>query len=126
MKLFIDKKNLFAIVGASNNKNKFGYKVFYDLKKAGYKVIPINPKEKTIQGVKAYSSIVEIKEKIDVVILLVPKHITLRVLEEVKDLEIPRVWMQPGSGSNKAVEFCEKNDIDYIKDSCIMVVRHKK
>jgi predicted CoA-binding protein len=44
----INKNFLYAVVGTSNNKEKYGYKVFKDLLNAGYKVLPINPNEKGI------------------------------------------------------------------------------
>lgn len=44
----IDKNFIYAVVGASNNEEKYGYKVFKDLLDAGYKVLPINPSEKEI------------------------------------------------------------------------------
>lgn len=117
----IDKNFTYAIVGASNNEGKYGHKVLSDLLNAGFKVIPINPKETKIMGLKAYSSISDCREEIDVVVFVVPPRITEKVLEEVLKLEIKNVWMQPGSESKKAIEICEKNKISHIYNACIMI-----
>ncbi|PLX20944.1 CoA-binding protein [Candidatus Parcubacteria bacterium] len=119
----IDKKYTYAIVGASNNEEKYGYKVLRDLKDAGYKVVPINPREKEILGLRAYLKLSDYKEGIDVVVFVVPPQVTEAVLKEVRELEIKNVWMQPGSESWEAIEYCEKNNINYIHNACIMIDR---
>ena len=119
----IDKKNLYAVVGASNNEEKYGYKVFKDLLDAGYKVLPINPSEKEILGQKVYATLSEVKENIDVVIFVTQPIVTEKVLEEVKKIGIKNVWLQPGAQSDAAIQFCRKNNIECIHDACIMIQR---
>jgi uncharacterized protein len=123
MSNIINKDFTYAVVGASNNKEKYGYKVLKDLSEASYKVLPINPKGGEILGLKVFKNILEIKEKIDVVVFVVPSEVTLKVLRKVKEREINKVWMQPGSGSEEVVEFCKKNNIEYISEACIMIQR---
>ena len=103
----INKKVLYAVVGASNNKEKYGYKVFKDLLDAGYKVLPINPNEKEILGEKAYTTLSSVKKKISIVIFVTPPKVTENVLEEVHMLGIKNVWLQPGAQSDAAIEFCK-------------------
>ncbi len=91
----INKNFLYAVVGASNNEEKYGYKVFKDLLDGKYKVIPINPNEKEILGNKVYPTLSATKQKIDVVIFVTPPTVTEKVLEEVNALNIKNVWMQP-------------------------------
>ena len=121
----INKKFLYAVVGASNNEEKYGYKVFKDLIDAGYKAIPIHPSEKEILGEKVYTHLSDVKEKIDVVIFVTQPKVTEKVLEEVKTLGIKNVWLQPGAQSDAAIQFCEKNNIECIHDACIMIQRTK-
>ena len=125
---FINKKFSYAAIGASNNKEKYGYKVFKDLLESGYKVIPINPYETLIDEVTVYSSLtnyyLETKKKIDVVITVVPPKITESIIEESKKLGINKVWMQPGSESVEAIDLCIKNNIDFISGSCIMIEKN--
>jgi predicted CoA-binding protein len=125
---FINKKFSYAVIGASNNEEKYGYKVFKDLLESGYKVIPINPYETLIDEVTVYSSLtnyyLETKKKIDVVITVVPPKITESIIEESKKLGINKVWMQPGSESVEAIDLCIKNNIDFISGSCIMIEKN--
>ncbi len=119
----INKNFLYAIIGASTNPEKYGHKVFKDLLEWWYKVIPINPTEKKILWNKAYNSLSASKKKIDVAIFVTQPAVTEKVLEEVKALKIQNVWMQPWAESDKAIEFCKKNDIECIHDACIMIQR---
>lgn len=125
MKSLINKNYKYAVVGVSQNPEKYGHKVFKDFTSAGYLAYPINPHEKEILGHIVYPNISEVPEKIDVAIFVVPPPVTLEVLKEVKELEIEHVWLQPGSESIEAVRFCEANDINCIHDACIMIERKK-
>lgn len=122
----IDKSFRYAIVGASNDPHKYGNIVLKDLISAGFNAVPVNPKGEDILGLKTYRNLREIKGKIDVVIFLVPPEITEKILIEVKELGIDKVWMQPGSESDKAIGFCEKNKMEFIFGSCIMLEKNSK
>lgn len=76
-----------AIYGASNDPLKAGGQIVANMLDAGYsgKIIPINPKETVIRGLKAYSSIMNIEEQIELVIISTPAHATEEI---VKDLEL--------------------------------------
>ncbi len=121
----INKNFLYAIVGASNNTEKYGYKVFKDLLDAGYKVLPINPTEKEILGKEVYPTLSDSEQKIDTVIFVTQPNITEKVLEEVQKLKIKNVWLQPWSQSDAAIAFCKKNDIECIHDACIMIQKNR-
>ncbi len=118
---FINKSYTYAVVGASNNPEKYGYKVLKNLRESGYTVIPVNPKEDDIQGIKAYKTLKSYNGTIDVVIFIVPPAVTEEVLEELNLLKIKKAWMQPGSESKKAIEYCKSRNIECIHDMCIMV-----
>jgi len=117
----INKKSTYAVIGASNNQEKYGYKVFKDLLDAGYKVLPINPTEEKILGKKVYPTLSAVKKNIDRVIFVTQPKVTEKILQEVKTLGIKNVWLQPWSQSDTAIEFCKKNTIECIHDACIMM-----
>jgi len=119
--IMIDKNFTYAVIGASANQEKYGFKVFKDLKEAGFKVIPINPSLKELLNIKAYPLLTVVPVKIDVAIFVVPPPITETILEEAKKLGIKKVWLQPGSESQRAIDFCQKNKIECIHDSCIII-----
>ncbi len=123
---FLDSKNVFAVIGVSRDPEKYGYKVYKDLKKAGYTVYPINPKAESIDGDKCYNSLRELPERPDVVDIVVPPKITERIIKECKELGIKRVWMQPGSESEEAISFCKENNIEVVHSVCVMVERKKR
>jgi len=125
IKEFLRKENIFAVVGVSRDKKKYGYKVYKNLKEAGYKVYPINPNANEIDGEKCYSALSKLPEKPDVVNLVVQPRVTEQIVKECKKLGIRKVWMQPGSESKKAVNFCQENNIEVVYNICVMLERKK-
>jgi len=123
---FLDKKNVFAVVGVSRDIEKYGNKVYADLKKRGYKVYPINPKVSKIFGDKCYSKLENLPERPDVVDLVVPSDITNEIVKECNKLNVNKIWMQPGSESKKSISYCKKNKIKVLHDVCIMIEGDKK
>ena len=121
IKEFLDKNNIIAIVGASRNPEKYGYKVYKDLKEAGYKVYPVNPNTSEILGDKCYPNLESLPVKPNVVNIVVPPNITEKIVKECKKLSIKKVWMQPGSESEEAIKFCNENGIDVVYGVCIMI-----
>ena len=125
IKVFLNKKNVFAVVGASRDHRKYGYQVYRDLKNAGYEVYPVNPNAQEILGDKCYRSLEKLPAKPDVVDVAMPPKVTEHTVETCKRLEIKKVWMQPVSESERAIRFCEKNDVDVVYGVCVMIERAK-
>lgn len=117
---FFNKNFTYAIIGASNNEKKYGYKITKALIDSNINVIPINPKEKTILNLKTYFSLKDVKEKIDVVNFVVPANVTLQILKKLKTTNINKVWFQPGSFNEDCINYCKSNKISYLKDFCLM------
>lgn len=120
----INKDYTYAVIGASQDEEKYGYKVLKDLKESGYRVIPINPRSEEILGLKTYKNILDIEEDIDVAIFVVPPSVSERVIMDVKNKGIKNVWFQPGSESKEVIEYCKNNEIKYINNACIMIERN--
>ncbi len=120
--LFDLKKNYnYAVVGASNNPEKYGFKIVQNLKSKNFSVIPINPRGGQILGFPVFPNIRAVTKKIDVVIFVVPFSLTEKILPEVKKMGINKVWMQPGAQSRTAIQYCLDNNIKCIHDACIMI-----
>ena len=122
---FLKKNNIFAVVGVSKQTEKYGNKVFFDLKSAGYTVYPINPNAISISGNKCYPNLRELPQLPDVVDIVVPPKITKRIVKECNDLGINKVWMQPGSESEDSIRFCNDHNIDVLYGVCVMLERIK-
>jgi len=121
----LDEKNVFAVVGASRNPEKYGHKVFKDLLEAGYEVYPVNPKAGEILGRKAYGSLKELPKRPDVVVFVVPPAVTERMAEECVELGVKYVWMQPGAESEVAIRELETAGVRVIHGVCIMITRRE-
>jgi hypothetical protein len=90
-----------AIIGASNDRRKFGNKAVRAFEHQGYTVIPINPHEKEIEGHRAYASVLDVPGAIDMATLYVPPEIGARIMVEVAAKEIPLVWLNPGADGHE-------------------------
>ena len=119
----LKQKNVrIALVGASNEPQKFGNRIYLDLRSKGYDVVPVNPKDKQIEGDRSYASIGMMEELPDIVNLVVPPPIAMKVAQEAVELGIEHLWFQPGSESDELETWLEgKNRIEYLVNSCIMV-----
>ncbi|MDD4290208.1 MAG: CoA-binding protein [Patescibacteria group bacterium] len=117
----LNKNLIYAVVGASSNEEKYGYKIFKDLIEKGYRTIPINTHGDYILNQKIYRSLTEVNIKPDVVIFVVKPEITEKVLEEVEKLGIKKVWMQPGSESTRAIKYCEAKNINVTHNACVII-----
>ena len=105
-----EKKTVIALIGASNDKQKYGNKIYCDLRNKGYNVVPINPKEKLIEGDKAYASIEEMESLPEIANFVVPPSIAMKITPHITELGIKHLWFQPGSES-KELETWLKNTV---------------
>ena len=123
---FLKKRNVFAVVGASRDPSKYGHQVYRDLRTAGYTVYPVNPNADEILGDKCYPSLESLPEMSQVVDLVVPPKVTNQIVKVCKKLGIRKVWMQPGSESETALNFCKENNIEVVHGVCVMVERRSR
>jgi len=118
----LDKNNKFAVIGASNNEEKYGYKVYKQLKKNGYQIYPINPREELIDGDKCYETLYSIKEfNVDVLSFIVPPAISLKVTQTALKLGYKTFWYQPGSYNKEVLALHEGLDTKVVSDQCILI-----
>jgi predicted CoA-binding protein len=120
IKEFLNQKR-FAVVGATDNPQKYGNQIVKNLKSRGYEVYPVNPRLKEIEGSRCYSTIADIPVKIDVVDFVVPPEVTEKILKQCKELKLDRIWLQPGSESEKAIAFCHANNMKVVHSVCVMM-----
>ena len=90
-----------AVIGASKDRSKFGNKAVRAYLSKGYEVIPINPNEKEIEGLRCFGSVLSISKEVDIALFYVPPSIGLRILEEVAKKGIKRVYFNPDTESPK-------------------------
>ncbi|KIY44571.1 NAD(P)-binding protein [Fistulina hepatica ATCC 64428] len=102
----------FAVVGASKDQGKYGTKVLKWYKQRDYQVTPIHPKEAELEDIPALQSIAELPapSKTSISIITNPK-ITLGILQQAKDLQVPALWLQPGAENEDVVKFIQENGL---------------
>jgi uncharacterized protein len=89
-----------AVIGASSNRQKFGNRALRAFREQGYTVVPINPNEQEVEGLKTYSSVLDVPGPIDMATFYVPPEIGEQVIDEVAQKKIAEVWLNPGAESD--------------------------
>jgi uncharacterized protein len=117
---------VWAVLGATDNEDKFGYKIFKLLKKAGYKVFPVNPGLESVLGEKCFPSLSALPVKPDAVNFVVPPKVGEPIIAECAALGIRNVWLQPGANADNVVNAAKKEDLNVIHKSCILVELRKQ
>ena len=114
---------MFAVVGASTNRDKYGNKVLRCYQQNNRPVIPVHPKEKQIEGIDCVASIADLPAEVESLSVITPPKITEKIVEQAADKGIKNIWMQPGAESPAAVQYCKEQGINIIADgSCLLVV----
>ena len=114
---------LFAVVGASRDRAKYGNKVLRCYQQNGLRAIPVHPLEKVIEGEQVFASLSAIPEAVHAVSIITPSPVTERIVEEAAKLGIRHLWMQPGAESDWAIERAEELGLSVIAGGpCLLVV----
>jgi hypothetical protein len=117
---FLAQKTL-AVVGVSRSGNKFGNMAYRELKAKGYQVIPVHPQAEVLEGDKTYPNLAAISQKPGGVLVVVPPSQAEKVVQDAAQAGIKHVWLQQGSESPAAIQFCKDNDINLVHNECIMM-----
>lgn len=109
-----------AIIGASSNRAKFGNKALRAFERQGYRVIPINPTESEVEGHKAYASVLDVPGTIDMATVYVPARVGVKVMEELAQKGVGKVWLNPGADEDAVVERARALGLETIQACSIM------
>ena len=108
-----------AMVGASSNPDKASYGIMQKLQRAGYRVIPVNPRESEILGEPSYPSLVDVPERIDIVDVFRRAEDTPGIANEAVTIGAKALWLQSGIASEDAAERATKGGLITVMDTCI-------
>jgi len=112
----------YAVVGASNDRTKYGNRVLRAYQRKGWKVYPVNPREPEIEGLTAYPDLESLPEKPRGVSIITPPAVTERIVQEAANAGARFVWMQPGAESPEAIRIARERGLEVIADgSCFLV-----
>ena len=92
-----------AIIGASNDRRKFGNRALRAFKRQGYTVIPINPNEAVIEGERAFARVTDYPGPIDQATVYVAPDIGVGVMDEIAAKGIKEVWLNPGADGDEVI-----------------------
>ncbi len=111
-----------AVVGASNDRSKYGNRVLRAYAAHGMPVHPVNPHEDEVEGLKAYPDLASLPVKPHGVSVVTPPAVSDAVIEQAGRLGILRVWLQPGAESRNSVAVARKAGVDLIAGGpCVLV-----
>ncbi|MEZ6143699.1 MAG: CoA-binding protein [Zavarzinella sp.] len=93
-----------AVIGASNDRTKFGNKCVRAYLQVGYDVYPVHPRETTVEGQACFSSIENVPtERLDRVSVYLPPSVGVKVMEQIATKTVGEVWLNPGADGPEVV-----------------------
>jgi len=108
-----------AMLGASANPEKPSHGIMKQLLAAGYRVIPVNPKEPEVLGQKAYAQLGDIKERVDIVDVFRRSEDTPQIADEAIALGAKTLWLQLGVSNEDAAARATAAGLNVIMNKCI-------
>ena len=116
--LLIDATTV-TIVGASSNPDRASYGIMQKLQQAGYRVIPVNPRETEILGERSYPSLVDVPGRIDIVDVFRRAEDTPGIADEAVAIGAKALWLQTGIVSEEAAARATAGGLIAVMDACI-------
>ena len=114
--------NSVAILGASNDRTKFGNKAVRAFQRAGWRVHPVNPRETAVEGLASFASLDDLPERVDVLSIYLPPAVTMSLIDDVADAQPRAIWLNPGTDATEVVEALEREQIPVIRQCSITAI----
>jgi uncharacterized protein len=112
-----------AVVGASQDRAKYGNKVLRAYQQMNRPVYPINPHVDEIEGLTACADLASLPESVHGISIITPPHVTESIVEQAGRLGIEHVWMQPGAESQAAIARADEMGMNLIAGGpCLLVI----
>jgi predicted CoA-binding protein len=110
-----------AIVGLSGNELRASYFVGYYLRRHGYRVIPVNPRESEILGEKCYASLLDVPERVDVVDVFRAPAALPGIAREAVAIHAGALWCQFGVINAEGAQIAEAGGVPVVMDRCLKI-----
>src|SRR5258708_3274250 len=111
-----------AVVGASSNPERPSHGIMRKLLSAGYRVVPVNPRETEVLGQKAYASLADVPDKVDIVDVFRRPEYTPPIADEAVASGAKALWLQSGISNDEAAARAEAGGLIVVMDACIGVL----
>lgn len=108
-----------AVVGLSDNPEKYSHEVGSYLREQGYRIIPVNPTKEKVFGEHAYHTVDQISEQVDVVGVFLPPEKTPEAAKDAVRAGAKALWLQEGIQSEEARQIAEEGSLTYVEDRCM-------
>ena len=118
----LERATTIAVVGASRDPGKAGGSVPFGLQRRGFRVIPINPFADELFGERAYRSLLDVPDKIDLVDVFRPAADAPEIARQAVEVGAQALWLQLDIRSAEARRIAEAAGLDYVEDECTAVV----
>ena len=122
LKRLLTEAQTIAMVGASSNPDRPSNGIMRKLRNAGYRVFPVNPNETTVLGERAYASLSEVPEPIDIVDVFRRSEFTPAIADEAVKVGAKALWLQSGVVNEVAAAKAEAGGLTVVMDACIGVL----
>jgi len=116
----LKKAKTIAVVGLSNKPLRPSHGVSLYMQQQGYRIIPVNPNIQTVLGEKAYPSLKDVPDKVDIVNIFRRSEFVPEIVEQAMALKVPAVWMQEEVIHEQAAEKARQAGIFVVMDRCIL------
>lgn len=116
----LSRAKTIAVVGLSRDPLRPSHGVSAYMQSQGYRVIPVNPQIDSSLGEKAYASLLDVPDKIDIVNIFRRPQFVEEIVDQAIRLKIPAIWMQEGVFHEAAAEKARKAGIFVVMDRCIL------
>ena len=111
----------FAVVGNTDLK-PFPKITYGNLRALGKKVFPVDlGGARYVEGDEAFESVRELPERVDGVVVELPRHKVMPVVEQVAECRIEHLWLHQGSDSDEVLQFCEQQGIQVRRGGCAVM-----
>jgi uncharacterized protein len=122
LRAIIDRARTIAVVGLSSNPVRDSHSVSRFLQARGFRIIPVNPHESEVLGEKAFPTLLDVPEPVDLVDVFRRPAATPEVAEGAVAIGAPVLWLQLGIENDDARRIAEEGGLTVIMDLCIRTV----
>jgi uncharacterized protein len=112
-----------AVVGASRDPSKPAHSVPLQMLRYGWRIIPVNPFVDEVFGQRAYPTLTDMHEPVDLVDIFRPAADAVDIVRQAVAVKAPAVWLQSGIVSAEARRIATEAELDYVEDRCLAVER---
>jgi predicted CoA-binding protein len=115
----VEEAKTVAVVGLSSDPEKASNEVADYLKEQGYRIIPVNPNEDEVLGERAYETVEQIPEQVDVVDVFLPPDKTPEIAEDAVRAGARVLWLQEGIENPEARRIAKEGGLVYVENRCM-------